>query len=306
MSASPWPMATAQSREEARAEPGPAEADSLPWIAMAKTYREILQIEAAKVAAGAASGFGHPGAKGDQREVLLLDFVRERLGSSFAIDKGEIIDSLGNTTGEIDGILYDNRLSAAVTRDGHRKVIRVESVVATIEVKSELRRSDLDELDSGGNHGLASLRRFYADGPLLPTFRGVQRIANRGSRPDEVDEVEQLMSAGALARESVTGKLPYIASFVFGYTGFSGQLDRADNAQWDVVCILDDYCASVAPIGHHDPAARVFVYGSRQNALPAFLFRLEQCMVTHMATSNYVVPAWDKYFNSIEAFSKTK
>lgn len=58
--------------------------------------------------------FDHPTAKGDGREDLLRRFLAERVGTTFGVSKAEVVDSEGNTSGELDVVIFDQSVASCL------------------------------------------------------------------------------------------------------------------------------------------------------------------------------------------------
>jgi len=93
------------------------------------------------------------GIHGHSREAILRKFLRDHLPCSMKTVSGEIQDSYGNNTNELDCIIMNaNSFQLPIVDDGPSIVI-AESVVAVIELKSKLTSSELRE----AAHQLAKL-----------------------------------------------------------------------------------------------------------------------------------------------------
>lgn len=88
---------------------------------------------------------GHPLHKGTPRESFIHEFLKEHLPSTISIGTGEIIDSNskpGESRNQYDLILYRNDYPK-LNIGGNIHAFLIESVVATIEVKSKLTSTEL-------------------------------------------------------------------------------------------------------------------------------------------------------------------
>lgn len=79
---------------------------------------------------------------GENRELFCDQFLSRVLPSRLGIHRGEIWDSEGNKTGQLDLILTRDD-SPRLTYDGRADTFPVEGVMAVIEVKSNLERTKL-------------------------------------------------------------------------------------------------------------------------------------------------------------------
>lgn len=113
----------------------------------------------------------HRPSKGRYRELALTaGFLREFLPRNVEVlSPGEIVDSTGATSGEIDVIIADPRTPRFVSANGYN-VVPVECVFGVVEVKSRL---DQKELKSAVKNlrTAKSLHKAAFDGPIgFPNF----------------------------------------------------------------------------------------------------------------------------------------
>ena len=86
----------------------------------------------------------HYGELGDAREALIQGVLQRILPSIYEIGRGEIVDHLGKHSKQIDIVIARRDFPALVLPSGS-KVYLIESVLATVEVKSELNSHTLSE-----------------------------------------------------------------------------------------------------------------------------------------------------------------
>lgn len=84
----------------------------------------------------------HSGDKGENREEILREFLRDHLPDRFGVTKGEIITKDGSRSHSADIIIYD-KLDCPVLFKGKTNVIPIEGVYGIIEVKSRLSKEEL-------------------------------------------------------------------------------------------------------------------------------------------------------------------
>lgn len=256
---------------------------------MAKNYRDALRTLGRKLAANSESVLEHPTARGDHREEVFLDALRVRLGSSFAAVKSEVIDSSGRSTGEYDAVIYDNRTGSCVTEEHGRHLVRIESVVATVEIKSSLETKHLNDLFAHQNKEILQLTRYYEPNWVLKLARatdsdGLQRdvkALNSGINPMGHYET-----------------IPQIVSLVFAFGGLS--LDTMNHHVQlpgiDAVCVLGKYTVAKAKLGYSDNPAQVQLWAEGDDALGAFFFLIEQVQAHYLEALQFVQPLWRRYF----------
>ena len=132
---------------------------------MNKAFRDLLlgRISAALTNSNALAGVSHAGLKGQLRETIVRDLVRPFLPLRIGVGQGQIVSHDGQISSQIDVILYDPGIVPPVIFDGKDGLFPLESVLATIEVKSVRNATALREA-----HEFAErLSRL----PYLPGFR---------------------------------------------------------------------------------------------------------------------------------------
>lgn len=80
----------------------------------------------------------HPGSKGDSLENAWIDWLSKYLPSRYSIDKAIIIDSEGNTSDQIDIVIYDNWFTPFLFTQNGFHYIPAEGVYAVFEVKPDI------------------------------------------------------------------------------------------------------------------------------------------------------------------------
>ncbi len=94
---------------------------------------------------GEQDAAGHPLHKGTPREVFIRDFLRTHISETVNIGTGEIIDansSSGQKRNQHDIVIY-NKNFPKLNLVNNISVFFIESVIATIEVKSRITKSEL-------------------------------------------------------------------------------------------------------------------------------------------------------------------
>ena len=80
----------------------------------------------------------HPGSKGDALENAWIDWLRTYLPSRYSVDKAIVIDSEGNTSHQIDIVIYDNLYTPFMFSQNGFHYIPAEGVYAVFEVKPDI------------------------------------------------------------------------------------------------------------------------------------------------------------------------
>ena len=91
----------------------------------------------------AASQYDSSVLKGQAREIFVSNLLRPYLAPSVGVCGGVAIDSYGDHSRQLDIIVFDRRVVAPSMLRETDGVIPVESVLATVEVKSTLSRHEL-------------------------------------------------------------------------------------------------------------------------------------------------------------------
>ncbi|WP_271104431.1 DUF6602 domain-containing protein [Pseudomonas tohonis] len=91
----------------------------------------------------------HSTVLGDARESFIRDVLKRFLPSNISIGSGQIVDSEGGISRQIDLIIYRNDFPTLRTF-GSADVYLIEGVVATVEVKSQLNEKTLFEALENG------------------------------------------------------------------------------------------------------------------------------------------------------------
>lgn len=82
--------------------------------------------------------FSHSGNKGANVEEIVRSFLSEALPNNFSVGHGEIVDSFGERTGEVDLVVFKNDLQPFVSDCRLPNIFIIEAVMAIGEVKSIL------------------------------------------------------------------------------------------------------------------------------------------------------------------------
>ena len=117
--------------------------------------------------------FGHMGNRGTRRERIVEEFVRPFLAPCYGLASGEVFDSVGNGSRQVDVLVFDAAFSAPLLLDKKTNlgVFPCESVYAAIEVKSDL---SSDEIQTAVDNiaSVKCLKRVPSDASqILPRVR---------------------------------------------------------------------------------------------------------------------------------------
>ena len=89
------------------------------------------------------SKLDHRVTKGELRELFVSNTLKAFLTKQFDIGSGIIINQKGKQSNQTDIIIYDNRILPPFIKEQQIGVYPAESVIATIEIKSKLTKSEL-------------------------------------------------------------------------------------------------------------------------------------------------------------------
>jgi hypothetical protein len=86
----------------------------------------------------------HRGNKGGAREEPLRTFFRDRLPNKYAVAEGEVVDLVGQTSPQLDIMIYDQSTNFALN-DDLTKILPAEALLASVEVKSSLNKNEIEK-----------------------------------------------------------------------------------------------------------------------------------------------------------------
>jgi hypothetical protein len=112
---------------------------------MNELYRSVFRsrVAAALGAAKAVAGITHQGVKGEIREVLVRELFRPLLPSDVSVGTGQIATTSGDLSAQQDVVIYDRKILPPVLFESVIGVFPIESVLATVEVKTKLTATEL-------------------------------------------------------------------------------------------------------------------------------------------------------------------
>ena len=87
----------------------------------------------------------HSGEFGTYREGITRDFLQSFLPQRLAIDTGFIVNALGETSGQIDLVIYDPSLTPPLESQNRQRFFPIETVIAAGEVKSDVKRDEFKD-----------------------------------------------------------------------------------------------------------------------------------------------------------------
>lgn len=86
----------------------------------------------------------HPGSKGDALENAWIEWLQKYLPNRYSVDKAIVIDHKGNTSDQIDIVIYDNWFTPFIFSQNGFHYIPAEGVYAIFEVKPEINKEYIE------------------------------------------------------------------------------------------------------------------------------------------------------------------
>ncbi|NLL94213.1 MAG: hypothetical protein GX224_00390 [Thermoplasmatales archaeon] len=86
----------------------------------------------------------HPTEKGDHTNRKWIEWFSKYLPERYSVTSAFVFDSHGNSSDQIDVVIYDRVFSPPIINDGGSKHITAESVYAVFEVKQKITKAELE------------------------------------------------------------------------------------------------------------------------------------------------------------------
>ena len=109
------------------------------------TYLDGLSFVADKVSDQVYDLLSHPGEKGRAIEAVFKGLVRSILPQRYASGTGFVTNSANAESTQTDLVIYDQHWNAPICLIGDVSIFPIESVYAVAEIKSTLRKTEIDE-----------------------------------------------------------------------------------------------------------------------------------------------------------------
>jgi hypothetical protein len=113
----------------------------------------------------------HPGARGEASEEDWLRVLKDHLPQRYQADRAFVIDSRGESSDQIDIVIYDRQYSPLIYNQANQRYIPAESVYGVFEVKQDLSREHV--LYAGQK--AASVRQLHRTSVAISHVEGVAR-----------------------------------------------------------------------------------------------------------------------------------
>jgi hypothetical protein len=114
----------------------------------------------------------HKLSQGELKELGVSDVLKRFLTSQFEVGTGIVVNQSGHQSHQTDIVIYDNRIIPPVVEKNGRGVYPVESVVATVSIRTELDTGGLLEAEEAAKHLSENVFAGYPPGysPLHAVF----------------------------------------------------------------------------------------------------------------------------------------
>lgn len=240
----------------------------------------------------------HPGSKGDALENAWIEWLRKYLPNRYSVDKAIVIDHEGNTSHQMDIVIYDNWFTPFIFSQNGFHYIPAEGVYAVFEVKPDiqgnvaeksyieyaaekiesvriLKRTSTNMINSGQNFPARALTKIIG---------GILTSTNSFTHSNNTTIETHLTKQYGLKSLDI-GCIADYGSFYIDYTG-SENLSLKDPQDFDKR--YNDYYTS--------RTINKIVFSDRSNSLVSFFLQLTRYLQQAIGT----VPAID-----LNAYSST-
>lgn len=119
--------------------------------------------------ATARKAFQHPGTKGDASEGVWLEMLETYLPKRYQATKGQVVDSTGGISDQIDVLIFDRQYSPFIFEFQGQIIIPAEAVYAAFEAKQSINAAQVEYAQKK----IASVRRLHRTSLPIPTAMGV-------------------------------------------------------------------------------------------------------------------------------------
>lgn len=94
----------------------------------------------------ARAAMDHAGLKGSEFEKTFRNFLRQYLPASLDISTGQVVDSRGGVSKQLDVIIADTAKTPILYQTDETRVVPIECVYAVIEVKANLTLAEIESI----------------------------------------------------------------------------------------------------------------------------------------------------------------
>lgn len=237
----------------------------------------------------------HPGAKGDSLENAWIEWLRKYLPNRYSVDKAIVIDSTGNTSHQIDIVIYDNWFTPFIFSQNGFHYIPAEGVYAVFEVKPDIAKfSDKKHNIIYAGEKIESVRNLKREAttfinggerrgpnPLTKIIGGILCSTNSYSHKNNDTIISKLKSLDKLKTIDI-GCIADYASFYVDYD--ESEITKKGNRAYRSYYNKREY--------------RETVFSQQENSLVTFFMQLS----TYLQQAIGTIPAINlqKYMDNIE------
>lgn len=111
-------------------------------------WEALFRASSSKLSASldeARAALEHRTLKGNVNEQAVEDWIRPLLSGAIEVRTGEVIDSKGGRSKQVDVLLYDGATTPRFLSRGNINVLPVESVYAVLEIKTYLNKDEVEK-----------------------------------------------------------------------------------------------------------------------------------------------------------------
>lgn len=113
----------------------------------------------------------HRGLKGNANEQIVAEFLEKYLPSKIGFCTGEIIDSNGERSKQIDVLAFDAASAPKFFQSGDIKILPIESVYAVFEVKAVLNKAEIEKAFSNMQRVKSLEKKAYFSNLQASTYK---------------------------------------------------------------------------------------------------------------------------------------
>ena len=237
----------------------------------------------------------HPGSKGDALENAWIEWLQNYLPNRYSVDKAIVIDYQGNTSDQIDIVIYDNWFTPFIFNQNGFKYIPAEGVYAVFEVKPDIQGNvgkisyikyagqkiaSVRKLDRTSTSMINSGKKVSAR-PLTKIIGGILTTTNSSKKNNTIEKhIKSLTDLEGID----LGCIVDYGSFFVQYQG-----EEDTNEETDFKKRIHDY--------YHNRTFQSLVFSQPENSLITFFMQLTRYLQQAIGT----IPAIDlqAYMNTI-------
>lgn len=231
----------------------------------------------------------HPGSVGDSLENAWIEWLQKYLPNRYSVDKAIVIDHNGNTSHQIDIVIYDNWFTPFIFTQNGFHYIPAEGVYAIFEVKPDMCKSYIqyagEKIESVRQLERTSANMInsgvpYPPRPLTKIIGGILTITNTFTDNNNTTMEKHIKELTGFKSFDI-GCIADYASFYVDYNG------KEDTKETDFDKRYSDY--------YNNRTVNEVIFSGADNSLVSFFLQLTRYLQQAIGT----VPAID-----LNAYSK--